>query len=233
MKARLWAILTALCGVAVLGFFAAFSVLPETKAAALCVTANSLTQFELAHNVYDLRSLFGLPGSACRPLVIAAMDAMNHLNMMAFVPAYAAFCCSAAAFVSEGKLRPLALAALAAVLIATAGDLMATRTLLEITPGLENSDDLLARSVSGAWTKFAGLALYGLAIAAICMTTRPRRLLLAVLALGPAIGALMMALDRTQFIAGGGLGFAVMWAGLMAAALKESVMPRRGPDAKA
>ncbi len=105
MSARAWAWTTVATGLGAIGVFAAFVMLPEARAASACLPAGSVVQFELARNAADLAAIFGAPESACRPLAIAAMDAVNTLDTRAFIPMYTAFCICAALFLGGGVLR--------------------------------------------------------------------------------------------------------------------------------
>ncbi|MGE3142638.1 MAG: hypothetical protein AB7L65_04910, partial [Hyphomonadaceae bacterium] len=127
MSARLWALLTLATGAGVLAVAVLFAALPEVKAAAPCMSAGAIVRFELADSVRDLDAVFGPRGGACRPAMVAAMNAINHLDMIAFIPFYTAFFCCAAALAGGGEGRPLVLAAFEAALIAAAGEVLETR----------------------------------------------------------------------------------------------------------
>ncbi len=104
---RQWAILTTLAGIAALATFAIFQNLPEVKAAGTCTENEAILLFELARTQADLDAVFGPVGSECRPKVIAALDAVNTIDVWVFIPAYTSFAAFAAMFLSGGALRPL------------------------------------------------------------------------------------------------------------------------------
>ncbi len=108
MSTRFWAIATIVTGVATLSLFVVFSLLPEVQAAGECLGRGAVVQFELARNISDLIAIFGEPDSACRPLAVSAMDAVNHLDMAVFIPVYTLFCICGGALPRRWRLAPAA-----------------------------------------------------------------------------------------------------------------------------
>lgn len=219
MSGRFWAIATALTGLGVLGLFAVFAMLPEAKAAASCLPAGSVVQFELARNAADLNAIFGPPGAACHALAITAMDAVNTLDIHAFIPTYTLFCICAALFLSGGALRPLALAAIAAALAALAGDYLETFTLLRLSHSLEAPDSMLPHLQLGAWSKFGALAMHAFFCAGLCFFDGKRRPILGALLLLPVPGFAAAAYNHIAFSNFMNLAFAIAWLALMAMAI--------------
>lgn len=220
MNARLWTIATVVTGLGVLGLFVAFAMLPEAKAAAHCLGAGSVVQFELARNAADLAAIFGPPGSACHPLAIASMDAVNTLDVHAFIPTYTLFCICAGLFLSGGEVRrPFAIAAVLAALLALAGDYLETFTLLKLTHALDAPESLLPSLQLGAWSKFAMLAVHALCCAGLCFTLEKRRVILGVLLLLPAPGVAIAAFDHIQFANIMNAAFAIAWIALIVVAI--------------
>lgn len=221
MKGRVLAWATALSGAAVLGVFVAFSMLPQARAAAECLPPGSVVQFELARNSGDLERIFSASDSACRPLAIAAMDAVNQLDTRVFIPLYTLFCVCAALFLAGGR-APFAAVAVLAALAAAAGDYVETSALLEITKYLDDPSPLasfMSQALLGAWTKFGALAVHALACAGLCFTASPARRVLGVLMLLPAPGVLAAAYDHHMFAGVMNGAFALTWTALLAAAL--------------
>ncbi|MBP6689403.1 MAG: hypothetical protein KA153_05395, partial [Hyphomonadaceae bacterium] len=123
MSGRFWAIATIVAGLVTLGISVAFAMLPEVTAAGECFARGAVVQFEFARNVADLVTIFGEPESACRPQIVNAMDAVNHLDMLAFIPAYTLFGICAALFLANGVWqRPLVIIAIGVSLLAAAAD---------------------------------------------------------------------------------------------------------------
>lgn len=216
--ARGWAIATLVAGVATLALFVAFALQPEMKAAAQCLPAGSVVQFELARNGEDLTRIFGAPGSDCRELAVQAMDAVNTLDIWAFIPTYTLFCIFGALFLAGGELRPLSVAALGAAVFALVGDYIETTTLLKITQNVDQASTLLPYSQLGAWMKFALLAAHAFFCAGLCFTAEKRRVILGALLVLPAIGVAAMAYDQVKLANLNNLSFALAWAGLLVTA---------------
>ena len=231
MSGRVWAIATVVTGIITLGISVAFALLPEVTAAGDCFARGAVVQFEFARNIADLVSIFGEPESVCRPLVITAMDAVNRLDTLAFIPAYTLFGICAALFLANGVwARPLVIIAIGASLLAAAGDYLETTTLLAITHTLDAPGGLLHYSQLGAWSKFALLAAHAVFCAGICYTSeRPRYILGAVLLL-PPFGVAAAAYDHIVWSNVMSAGFAVAWVALLAMAIVSLV---RAPGARA
>ncbi len=222
MSARAWAFAAAALGVVTIALFVAFALLPEARTAASCLRAGAVVQFELARNSEDLARIFG-GEEGCGPLVIAAMDAMNRLDLVAFIPVYTAFACAAALFLADGALRPLSIAAFAAALGAAACDYLETTTLLQITQTLEAPEALLPRSQAGAWTKFALLAAHGALCAGLCFVGARRRPMTGSLLLLPVLGVALAAYDHVRLAMFMNGAFALAWVALLAAAARSAL----------
>ncbi|WP_421932824.1 hypothetical protein [Phenylobacterium sp.] len=223
---RLWAALTVLTGVATLAVTFAFQMLPEVAAAGGCWAPGKVVDFELARTLDQLLKVFGPPADACRAPVVTAMDAVNHLDVRAYIPAYTAFAICAAMFLGGRFKKPLVLGAIGVALVALAGDYLETITLLRITQAVDGSTDLLFRSSLGAWIKFAGLALHAFLLSRICMAGAAPRPVLAMLLLLPMAGTAFAAIDNSRaYLMTGAL--ALSWTPLMLVALRDAVRPRR------
>lgn len=224
MSPRSWAIATALTGAAVAAVSVAFSLLPEMREAGPCMVRGAVIQFEFARNTGDLENIFGPADGLCRDLVIKAMDAVNVVDLLAFIPAYVAFCICAALYLSNGQWgRPLAAAAVAAAILAGLADVLETATLLEITPILDDPGDLLARSQLGAWSKFALLAAHALFCAGLCLVAEKRRWILGIVLLAPTLGVAAAASDHVARSGLMGLSFVIAWVALLGFAIKDAV----------
>lgn len=220
IPARGWTYAAIVTGLGVLGLFVAFATLPEAKAATHCLTSGSVVLFELARNASDLNAIFGAPGSDCRNLAIAAMDAVNTLDIHAFIPTYTLFCICAAMFLSNGEARrPFAIAAILAALLALAGDYLETLTLLKLTRALDAPEALLPQLQIGAWSKFAMLAAHALCCAGLCFTMEKRRPILGVLLLAPAPGLAAAAYDHLTLSSVMNASFAIAWIALIVTAI--------------
>lgn len=227
MSTRGWALSTAITGAAVLAVSVAFSLLPEVRDAGQCMGRGAVIQFEFARNTEDLTNIFGPADSICRDLVIAAMDAVNVVDLLAFIPAYVAFCMCAALYLSGGQWgRPLAAAAVASAVLAGLADVLETSTLLEITGALDAPGELLASSQLGAWSKFALLAAHALFCAGLCLVAEKRRWILGVVLLAPTLGVAAAASDHVTRSGIMGLTFVVAWVALLGFAIRDAVRAR-------
>lgn len=222
---RIWALITAIAGIATLGTVVAFQNLEPVAAARECGAGEAVIRFELARSVNTLNQIFGGADSACRAKVIAAVDAVNTLDVQVFIPAYTAFAAFAALFLSEGRLSSPALAAVTAALLACVSDYVETLSLLAYTPALAPSADQLATSANAAWIKFAALGVNGLCLAVLCFSAGARRPILGALLCLPAIGVGMMAVDL-KWIWVQSLAFFAGWTPLLLMSARGAVTGR-------
>lgn len=222
IKRRLLPLLTALSGLATLGITVAFQQLAAVKAAGTCMGAGSVVQFEFARTPAQLAAVFGPP--VCHQPVISGMDAVNHLDIAAYIPSYTAFAILAALWLG-GRSRP-ALVAVALAVVAFIADMVETTTLLQITKDIAAAGPLLPRSSTAAWIKFAALGAHGLALALICLRAAPKRRLLAVLLVLPAIGVVAARIDPGS-VGLLTLGLGLSWTAMMLLALRETVWARK------
>ncbi len=222
---RTWAVLTTLAGIAALATFAIFQNLPDVKAAGTCAKNEAVLLFELARTQADLDAVFGPAGSDCRPKVIAALDAVNTIDVWLFIPAYTAFVAFAALFLSGGEGRPFAWGAIALAIVAAGADYVETLNLLAYTPELTPTPERLAKSSTAAWIKFFSLGLNALLLAALCFTAAHKRRILGALLCLPIIGVTLMFADL-KWIQAQTLAFLASWLPLLVMAAKTAVTGR-------
>jgi hypothetical protein len=222
---RLWALLAGLFGLAALATVVGFASLPEVKAAGTCLPGDAVIRFEFARSQPDLEAIFGPPSDVCRAQRIAALDAVNTIDVWVFIPAYTAFVSFAALFLSGGTLTRLAWAAIAVAVVAAALDYVETLNLLAYTPGLAPEPERLIVSSTAAWAKFFALAVNSLILAAICFTQAPRRPILGALLCLPIIGVSLMFVDL-HYIRAQTLAFTAAWLPLLVMAARAAVLGR-------
>src|SRR5690349_20611902 len=101
---RLWAILTALAGVALLAAAFMLKNPSEVTAAGDCWKAKDakVVAFELARTPEDIEKISKPPNDPCRPKIVASMNAVNMLDVRLFIPAYTTFVVLAALFLAGG-----------------------------------------------------------------------------------------------------------------------------------
>lgn len=222
---RRLAALTGLAGLVTLAITLTFGMLPAVTKAGACVAPGDVIAFELATTQAELTRIFHPLGDVCRPPALAAMDQVNTFDVFAYIPSYTTFAVLSALFVAGGAWRrPLVLAAIGAALTALAADYVETTALLAITKDVEGSLALTARAAPAAWTKFGALAVHAALLAAVCLTARPRRLILGVLLLLPLPAFLVMTADpaRSGLL---NLAFFASWTPLMLLALWQAARP--------
>lgn len=228
MSGRTWAITTIVTGVVTLAISFAFAMLPEVRAAGECFQRGAVIQFEFARNLADLLTIFGEPHGACRPLVTTAMDAVNHLDMWAFIPAYTLFCICAALWLAGGVWqRPLVIIAIAAAIFAAAADYLETTTLLALTQTIDAPGGLLQYSQLGAWSKFALLAAHSVFCAGICYASDHKRYTLGAILLLPPFGVAAAAYNHITLSNVMSASFAAAWVALLVFAVISVVRAKR------
>ncbi|MBX3478838.1 MAG: hypothetical protein KF842_00410 [Caulobacter sp.] len=221
---RLWAVLTAVAGLLVLGVTIAFRLLPQVQQASGCLSEGAVVEFEMARTLDALQAIFGLPAESCRADVIAAMDAINHLDVFAYIPAYSAFALCAAMFLADARLGRLVLAALALAVIALVADYVETLSLLAITPRIEQNVSLAPIASTAAGVKFGALAAHAMALAAMGLSARPRRWIVSILLLAAPLGFVVAASDmrRLSMLT---LGLTIAWTPVMVLAAWRALRP--------
>ena len=220
---RLWAILTAAAGLLSLAVMVKFSALTEVVAAGKCFTQGAVVQFELARSQADLVRIFGPEGSACRASAVAAMDAVNRLDMALYIPSYTLFTVCAALWLAIGRKSLLPRLALLAAVGALVGDYVETTALVRLSHMIEAPAPLLPQLEIGTWVKWGLLAAHALLLGLAGLTTDPRRRILGVLLLLPTAGTLAAYIDPMKYAELMGYAFFAAWIPLLFLALKESV----------
>jgi hypothetical protein len=174
-----WAAVVA--GLATLGISIAFTLLPEASAAIRACGGHmpSLVRFQLALTVADVLEALG-PAGACRQAAIVAMDAVNRLDLHAYIATYGAFVLlSLFVVMKEARLRGYWLVAVI-VIAALIADICETTRQLAITADLEHAEGHMAVLIVASRAKFIGLTLAALAASWAGWQARPRRTVLAV-----------------------------------------------------
>jgi len=215
---RAWPLLTLAFGIATLAAFYWLGGQPavrgvyESNEIALAVSA-----FQRAETMRDIVLVFGYPTNEA---AVAAMDALNRVDLFAFIPAYALFLC-AGAIMLGGRRNRWAQLAIGFALAGALADVVETWKQLQLTADMANAEAQLPLA-PWHWLKYGALALNGVAVTSLCLTLEKRRLILAVLAFAPLpLVALsyMDALSTRVFAA----AFTVYWLGLLAVAAIETV----------
>ncbi|MGD9814867.1 MAG: hypothetical protein AB7Q23_06685 [Hyphomonadaceae bacterium] len=224
MKGRILPLITLLAGVATLVVFVMLGRQPDVAA---LYQANEVSgvvsDFQRAATMDDLVGVFGDPPN---PAAIAAMDALNTLDLQAFIAAYVIFLCAAA--VMLGGLRsPFVWAAIAFAMAGGVFDAIETWNQLQITADYANAETYLPIA-TWHWLKYAALAGNGLAVAALLVLGERKNVILAAIALAPLPLVALAYADvvSTRFFAG---AFGLYWIALLIAAAIAMVRGRGAP----
>jgi hypothetical protein len=181
--ARLWPLLTIAGGLAALGVFVAFNVLPEVSAVyAPGSVGEAVSAFQRAETLEDLAAVFGAPA---RAELIAAQDAVNTLDLYAFIPAYALFLVAGAWTLAGGARQPAAAwVAITAALAGAGADIVETAQQLRLTADYSNAAAHLPIAPAH-WAKYAALGVNALGVSAMALLGARKRPILGVLGLAP------------------------------------------------
>lgn len=227
MSRRAYAIAAAFLGFITLGIAFAFAYLPDVAAIyAPSEVSGLVSEFQRAASQDDLDLVFGSPPN---PDVIAAMDAINRLDLFAFIPAYALFLGAAALMLAGGPRRAWTWAMIAPVLAGAGADVVETSAQLQVTADWTRTNELLPLIAPAHWAKYGALGVHAAALAAFCLLNAPRRWVLGVAAL-PALPALLAvflgALDQPRIFSA---AFALCWVALLLVAVREALRREAKP----
>jgi hypothetical protein len=221
--------LAVVAGLATLVISIAFALLPEVSAAIRACGGHmpSLVRFQLALTVADVLEALG-PAGACREAAVVAMDAVNRLDLHAYIATYGAFVLlSLFVVVKEARLRGYWLVGLI-VIAALIGDVYETSNQLAITADLDHAERHMAVLMVASRAKFIGLTLAALAASWAGWQARPRRNVLAVSCL-PALVLMPLALLAPKSFGDlGTLTLAVAWLALLASVSRLAVRRKTG-----
>lgn len=217
MTARAWPLATLIFGIATLAAFVAMGAHPAVQAV---YERTEVSAFQRAETLNDIVIVFGAPVDE---RVIAAQNAINTIDLYAFIPAYALFL-AAAAIMLGGLRNPWAQAAVFFALTGAIMDVAETWKQLRITADLSNAEAHLPLA-PWHWLKYLALALNGAAVASIALSGEQRRWIIAVIGLLPlplVAGAYMELLPTRAFSA----AFALYWIALLALSIVELLRKR-------
>jgi hypothetical protein len=179
----------------------------------------NVSAFQRAETLGDIAAVFGSPAD---PAKMAAMDALNTLDLYAFIPAYALFLVAAAILLGGLRNRWTQIAIIFALLGAV-GDVIETWKQLQLTADIANAEAHLPIA-PWHWLKYAALALNGVAIATICVTSAKKRWVLGAIAFVSfpiVVLSYMDAITPRAFAA----TFALYWVALLVVAAIEAIRP--------
>jgi hypothetical protein len=220
MKGRALPLITLVLGLATLAAFVALGSQPAVSSVyASTEVSTAVSAFQRSETPADIAAVFGNPADPAR---IAAMDALNTLDLWAFIPAYALFLCAGAVLLG-GLNNRWAQAAIVFALIGAAGDAIETWKQLQLTADIQNVGAHLPIA-PWHWIKYAALGLNGIAIASLCFTSAKKRWILGVIALlsFPLVVISYMELATPRAFAA---TFALYWVALLVIAVSETIKP--------
>lgn len=218
MTTRTLPLLTLALGIATLIAFFWLGGQPAVRAVyAANEIAPAVSAFQRAETLQDIVLVFGFPVDNAR---VEAMNALNRLDLWAFIPAYTLFL-SAAALMVGGLRNRWTHIAISFALAGAAADAVETWKQLQLTADIANAEAHLPIA-PWHWLKYAALALNGAAITSLCLTLEKRRWVLAAIAFAPLplVALSYMGAISTRVFAA---AFTVYWVGLLAVALIETV----------
>jgi hypothetical protein len=224
VSGRTLPLVTLALGIATLIAFVALGGQPAVSAVySASEVGLAVSAFQRAETVQDIVLVLGYPVDQER---VAAMDALNRLDLMAFIPAYALFLC-AAAIMLGGLRNRWTQVAIAFALAGAAMDVVETWMQLQLTANLDNVAPYLPIA-PWHWLKYGALALNGVAITSLCLTLEKRRLILAAFAFAPLplVALAYMEAISPRVFAG---AFTAYWVALIVIAAIESVRGRGSP----
>ncbi len=214
--ARVWPLLTIFGGLATLAVFVGFNLLPAVSVAyAPGALSEAVSAFQRAETMADINAVFGDPPSAA---IIAAQDAVNTLDLYAFIPAYSLFLAAGAAMLAGGLRRPVAWLAIAPALIGAGADVAETLQQVRLTADWSNPAAQLPIAPMH-WLKYAGLGCNGLGVAALALLGARKRWALGFSALAPLPCVLLVwagIVDDTRVFSA---TFALYWIALLVTAV--------------
>lgn len=220
MKSHALPLLTLALGIATLIAFIALGSQPAVSDVfAVSERSTYVSAFQRSETVSDIAAVFGSPAD---PAKIAAMDALNTLDLWAFIPTYALFLIAAAILLGGLRNRWTQIAIIFA-LLGAAGDAIETWKQLQLTADIANAEAHLPIA-PWHWLKYAALALNGVAIASICFTSTKKRWILGAIALASlplVVLSYMDAVTPRAFAA----TFALYWIALLVIAAMETIKP--------
>lgn len=222
MIKRPWPLLTLAFGIATLIAFVSLGGQEAVRAAyAANEVSVAVSAFQRAETPADIAMVFGWPADSAR---IAAMDALNTVDLWAFIPAYVLFL-SAAAVMLGGRANRWTQLAIVFAVLGGAFDAIETWKQLQLTANINDVAPHLPIA-PWHWLKYAALALNGVAIASLCFTSEKTRWVLGVIALiaFPLVIASYMEFLSTRAFAA---AFAAYWIALLVVSAIEAVRPSR------
>ncbi len=226
MSSRLWPTLASVFGVATLSVFVAFGQLPEAAAVYEPQEVGvAISAFQRSTSLADLAAVFGDPANSA---IIAAMDAINALDLYAFIPTYTLFLIAAAFMLGAGKNPQLMWAAIVSALVGAGADAVETFQQLQLTADYQNAAAHLPLIAPLHWVKYFGLGACAALFGVLCFTGARKRWIIGLLAMLtlPLVAAAFAGLIEARVFAS---ALGVFWTALLVAALIEAIRGRGAP----
>jgi hypothetical protein len=183
--------------------------------------------FELARSAADLEAIFGTQ-EPCRATAVARVDAINLVDVLAYIPAYGVFM---AFFFLGMRARHASLGTLGfrVAIVAALGDYLENLCLMSLTPQLDPGSVWFALLPWATGVKWLGLGAAAAVAAALYVKSSGARALNGIAALICAVAfvSTVAALAMpAKFGPAVGLGVALSWLIYLITATAE--LPRRG-----
>jgi hypothetical protein len=176
-------LVSAATGLAILVFTAISMMQPPARACgALAGNYAPIIAFELARSAADLQAIFGATASECRSEMIARMDAINWIDVLAFIPLYGAFM-SAYFFGMRTRQPGAARAGAGFTALAVCADYLENLCLMQLTPALDAGSIWFTLLPLATGLKWLALAAAAASASLIYMRGAPRNHVAAALCL--------------------------------------------------
>jgi hypothetical protein len=219
MSSRTAWILCLVAGVALVALTVVMGAAGGVRACDGITSPDAMIRFEWVRTVEEVRTLFG--DEPCRSSLAAAMDRMNRIDVLAFIPAFTLFQIFAA-LALRGSGKGVAMAALAAAIVAAICDQWEDQILLAITGALPGEQAMIDRLFWLVRIKFALLASAAACLGLLLARSRgAARWLGMAMILGAVIA--LAGLAQPQLLTP---GIALAWAALLIAAAVQVVRLR-------
>lgn len=220
MNARALPLVTLTLGLATLGSFIALGSQPAVSSVyAASEVSTYVSAFQRAETLGDIATVFNSP---INPAKVAAMDALNTLDLYAFIPAYTLFLVAAAIMLGGLNNRWTQIAIIFG-LLGSVGDVIETWKQLQLTADLENAEAHLPIA-PWHWLKYGALSLNGVAVASLCFTAPRKRWIfggIALVSFPLVVLSYVGAITPRAFAA----TFALYWIALLVIAAIETIRP--------
>jgi hypothetical protein len=192
-------LLSAVTGLAILALTAiSMTQTPVRACGGLAENYPPIIAFELARSAADLQAIFGATASECRSEMIARMDAINWIDVLAFIPLYGVFM---SAYFSGMRMRLAGAAPTGAgfTALAVCADYLENLCLMQLTPALDAESISFAALPWATGVKWLALGAAAASASLIYMRGAPRNYLAGAICLVGSLATIAAIAAPAQF----------------------------------